>query len=451
MRRVTRSVTRNQPIPGIPTVDIPPELISMIVDYLEDDRPSLKACSLVNNAWSQRARELLYREVFLGPPKPHIRCKQLRKVFQAHPRLAKGTRTLAIVERAKSVKTDFADGWLVSSKEIASLLPLFTSLEEIQIVGDPEYLNWGLVPVDTREAFFDLFSRPHVKTIILDGIFNMQITPLVFLPHLEVLEIRQVEVYRGEEDAFLPLNKPSRIDAGKVKGLRALDVCDSPTALDVFFKCLEVAGPDPRPDGSRAAVLDLQRLEELWLCTTKDEETYPGFETVAVATLKNCSNVTFYSLTLDHGFSPTVFEVNGFRNLTTFCIHFTIDMIHIWSWNDGEGGKILEGLEALSVHPSPPPLQRFGLMIESMDPKETGIDFDTHVRNSFVHRTVWLRHAAHALAKFPKLQSVYVMLEVSATGTVLPPETWRDFVREVEGQLSPITSGKSVTSLDATR
>ena len=42
---------------------LPPELVDHIIEFLEDDRPALKSCTIVSRAWLAPARRLLFKEL----------------------------------------------------------------------------------------------------------------------------------------------------------------------------------------------------------------------------------------------------------------------------------------------------------------------------------------------------------------------------------------------------
>ncbi|KAG6835902.1 hypothetical protein H0H93_013543 [Arthromyces matolae] len=49
------------------------EIISMIIDCLQDEVPSLQRLSLVNKAWAFLSRPYIWRQIILNPPRPHHR------------------------------------------------------------------------------------------------------------------------------------------------------------------------------------------------------------------------------------------------------------------------------------------------------------------------------------------------------------------------------------------
>lgn len=74
-------------------VYVPPELSDYIIDFLYDDRPTLKACSLISRAWYPAARYHLYRKVSL----PSFQsCITYRSLIENSLTLASYTREVKI-------------------------------------------------------------------------------------------------------------------------------------------------------------------------------------------------------------------------------------------------------------------------------------------------------------------------------------------------------------------
>jgi len=72
---------------------VPPELSDYIIDFLHDDRVTLKACSLVSQTWHPTARFHLFHKIYLRSLKS---CKLYCQLLKSAPALGTFTREVSI-------------------------------------------------------------------------------------------------------------------------------------------------------------------------------------------------------------------------------------------------------------------------------------------------------------------------------------------------------------------
>lgn len=101
---------------GVP--NLPQELVDHILDYLEGDGASLRACALVSQSWSFRSQSLLWRTVciedaFVSPSSP------FRTMLSAAPHICKAIHVL----ETRS-----------SSNDLEDLASLFDSLPNLHTI-----------------------------------------------------------------------------------------------------------------------------------------------------------------------------------------------------------------------------------------------------------------------------------------------------------------------------
>ena len=153
----------------------------------------LKVVHSISREWSERARELLYKHVFLGEPKAKVRCKALDKILEQRPDLLQRTQTLTICEattwKSKELRTE---GWIQSSEEILfAILRHFQSLRAIALkgTGGKANMDWDLIPTSIKLYLCNLFAMPHCKALSFRNVSNLQnvLTFLTGLGHLKRL------------------------------------------------------------------------------------------------------------------------------------------------------------------------------------------------------------------------------------------------------------------------
>lgn len=114
---------------------LPQEVTDSIIDYLADDRDSLKVCALVQRSWLPRARHHLHRNVVLD-------CSE-RKVPSGNyysTGAAKYVRSLKVIAPPSppvpGVRTD------ARARAVWKIIPRFTELHDLTLV----FSNWAGAP-----------------------------------------------------------------------------------------------------------------------------------------------------------------------------------------------------------------------------------------------------------------------------------------------------------------
>ncbi|KAJ7147820.1 hypothetical protein C8R43DRAFT_952839 [Mycena crocata] len=160
---------------------LPDELIATIVDELEQDRESLKACSLVGSSFCAASQRYLFHSMWLhhdawwlssrsyapsysgetGTPATTIR--RLAALFRASPHLAAFVRDL-IIEVNIDLTTD--EGALA-----AQILGTARNLESFAISSCAN--DWNNLPPALQTALLDVIARPSLKHLHLWSIDNI--------------------------------------------------------------------------------------------------------------------------------------------------------------------------------------------------------------------------------------------------------------------------------------
>ncbi|KAH6888798.1 hypothetical protein BKA70DRAFT_1460763 [Coprinopsis sp. MPI-PUGE-AT-0042] len=158
-------------------IELPQEIRTLITDHFDNDLPTLKSITLTDKGWSQRARELLFKHVYIGEPKPKLRCKALMKLVQKRPDLLRKTETLTLTEATTWKPKELAtEGRIKSSKDL-----LITILPHLPL---SEASLWRL-------QLCTLFAIPQLKSIAFNKVSNLQnvIALLSGYQHLERLSL----------------------------------------------------------------------------------------------------------------------------------------------------------------------------------------------------------------------------------------------------------------------
>ncbi|KAG2023994.1 hypothetical protein CC2G_001597 [Coprinopsis cinerea AmutBmut pab1-1] len=378
----------------MPTPSFPLELVTETLDYLKDDMEAIKRASLIGRIWYEGSSLYLWEHIYLGPPKPAMRCKQMRKTLQARPAVAARAKSLTIIDDAKDHKSDYADGWLKRSQDIFAILPLLASVHEIS-VKCRWYLNWALAPPQLRAALFDVFSKPHVREIDLVGMKYMPITPFAHFCHLESLSLERIEVDSREQDACFPVNRAN----SATDSMKALHIGEAGRAVEVLLKYVTrlkgnsanigVGGLKPRD--LSVSTINFKGAEQPW--------------TTILDSI--CSRVTTYTIMLEwaHEFPEQLYQFHRFRRLAR--LRFVASWRYI-----GRQGIFYAPLYAYSQRRPSSGMRTFQLAVDFYEPGVTSTRMMDIILFDFLGSWAqrWIENLDGILggevADFPQLEEV---------------------------------------------
>ncbi|KAI0342868.1 hypothetical protein BDW22DRAFT_1429010 [Trametopsis cervina] len=218
---------------------LPPELRDCVIDLLEADHASLKACSLTCHAWLPRTRYHLFRSVQIAPGR---RGKAFRALLDGNPALGKhiqdveilGSSTDAPIERVvrmewptlrptqRPLSPPIEEGcasWLQNA------LPTSTSvLQRVSCLK--------LVAVHIHNELADLLFRhfPSIKTIVMSKCRSATFADFVALPCMVFYNVENVQI---NEIHWLRSTLPPTPQTPRPATLRSLAL--SPNADDAFL------------------------------------------------------------------------------------------------------------------------------------------------------------------------------------------------------------------------
>ncbi|KAG2004804.1 other/FunK1 protein kinase [Coprinopsis cinerea AmutBmut pab1-1] len=235
---------------------LPIEVIGLVIAELsrQNDSKSLSACSLVCKAWLQWTSDAIFNTIMIiGKPDIANRCKDLLKLIEARPALARSVRGMFLGGNFLDLEEN---GWLQTSPDIAPLLRKLTMIQALWICG--MHIHWSTLPDDLKSALYDLFARPTMRKIYLDRISEIDISPFVQYGHISELSLNAISIVPFD-DGDLSMNEGQALSPTAPAGnLRMLNL--APTAAAAVDAILKA----PNPTLNFRGLASLQVSTELW-------------------------------------------------------------------------------------------------------------------------------------------------------------------------------------------
>ncbi|KAK0479524.1 hypothetical protein IW261DRAFT_1564173 [Armillaria novae-zelandiae] len=146
---------------------LPQELIDVILDYLYNDDPSLRACALVSSSWSGRSQQHLFARITLAgrpwPDKPKSRtaAELFLHLIERAPHIPRVVRHLQIIEG----DIFECDRWLGRSIPVLDrILPALTKLRTLHI--DFSGVLWSDIP-GIHTSFLSASKLPDLHKVTM--------------------------------------------------------------------------------------------------------------------------------------------------------------------------------------------------------------------------------------------------------------------------------------------
>ncbi|KAJ7131707.1 hypothetical protein C8R43DRAFT_657570 [Mycena crocata] len=161
-------------------MQLPQELLDLIVEEIPDDLSTFKACSLTSRAFVTSARARLFHTVRLLPPsryptaKETTPCQKFYKLLSSCPHLAVLVKDLRIVEgNDRDQEWQGLDNsgarWISKASRTLSLILPLLHLERFCFQAKPK-LDWETLSRSLKSALKDLFAAPQLRVLVLRGI-----------------------------------------------------------------------------------------------------------------------------------------------------------------------------------------------------------------------------------------------------------------------------------------
>ncbi|KAK7455735.1 hypothetical protein VKT23_010768 [Stygiomarasmius scandens] len=168
---------------------IPQELIDYIIDELEEDTVTLRACALTSRCFTRPSQRNLFHCIKIQPLPPSILdskdgvvtitsvsesdagrnnqprqslCERLYALLQSSPHISSLIRDLRLHDTELS-----SDSWLIRDTSLPLVLPLLANLQRIYVAGSMSetLLDFGRLPAAVKEALFTAMRSPKVTHI----------------------------------------------------------------------------------------------------------------------------------------------------------------------------------------------------------------------------------------------------------------------------------------------
>ncbi len=164
-------------VPSESSRSVPQELIDFTLDFLHDDVPTLRACSLVSCAFLPCSRHHIYSNVFI------VHIDKLDSFRKYAGQLYQYQNLAALLEHSPHLAplvTRFGihgkPQWMTDVLMYPSLFPIIQSLRNLSHLefiarSWGEFQSWARFPVDTHSFFLAALRSLSLKTLIMKG-FN---------------------------------------------------------------------------------------------------------------------------------------------------------------------------------------------------------------------------------------------------------------------------------------
>jgi len=173
---------------------LPLEILDYIVDFLHDERDTLKNCCLVSKSWVPRTRQHLFGDVKFHSATDLMLWKETFPDQSDSPACHTHTLFVACPEEVTAVDAE-RGGWI----------PSFSRVVELVVYSNPSRLSKPVASLTPFCVLSPVLKSLHIR---YSNLSNSQIFDLIrSLPLLEDLTL----YIRGIDDDVLDLDAPSRV------------------------------------------------------------------------------------------------------------------------------------------------------------------------------------------------------------------------------------------------
>ncbi|KAF7293094.1 hypothetical protein MIND_01208800 [Mycena indigotica] len=208
---------------------LPQELVDIIVEDIgSDDRPSLKACSLISRSFCAPAQKLLFQSFRLLPSLYRsLSLATLDELQARSPHISNHVRRLTI--HCTSSRLGEGAPWM-AEEQLSRVLPRFKHLTTLIVDSRPGIggnedwirlrfpLSWWLLSSPTQTALSRAIAQPQLTSLTIRGVTfwsGLDLWTAVCLPgvartqlqHLSLSEVDVQELWSGLGTEYLSPNK----------------------------------------------------------------------------------------------------------------------------------------------------------------------------------------------------------------------------------------------------
>lgn len=157
--------------------DLAQELVDIIVDNIEDDLPTLQACSLTNRSFFSSSRRYQFSRIELraiklsedeAPPVESTLCQRFHTLITDSPHIA------SLVEDLRLLEGPQGDTWITEETLLPTVIAKLVNLKGISLGGwDDIEVDWGSLPASLQKVLLTVFQSPKLERARLWGISNV--------------------------------------------------------------------------------------------------------------------------------------------------------------------------------------------------------------------------------------------------------------------------------------
>ncbi|PBK65469.1 hypothetical protein ARMSODRAFT_435349 [Armillaria solidipes] len=167
-------------VPGDSSLSVRQELIDFTLDFLHDEVPTLRACSLVSRAFLPCSRHHIYSNVFI------VHIDELDLFRNSTGQLYQYQNLAALLGHSPHLAplvTRFRihgkPQWMTDVLMYSSLFPIIQSLRNLSHLefiarSRGEFQSWATFPVETHSLFLAALRSLSLKTFILKGFICLE-------------------------------------------------------------------------------------------------------------------------------------------------------------------------------------------------------------------------------------------------------------------------------------
>jgi hypothetical protein len=179
-------------------MDLPLELIEMIIDNFTDDPWTLRRCSLISRSWLHPSHRRLFRRIVLfparhWPPGNVLQSVRLYKILLESPYIADCIQELKVYEGKRCKK----EHWIGTDQALPLLLLKLTNLKRIEFMR----LYWNELSLDLRQSICSVLNLRSLTFVeIVDSKFASMVdftSLLSYGENLTGLSLRNIGTSSG--------------------------------------------------------------------------------------------------------------------------------------------------------------------------------------------------------------------------------------------------------------
>ena len=170
------------------SVEIPQDIIDIIIAAVGDDTCLLKQCSLVSSSFLLPSRKQLFSRVTFSS---NQNCQEIHQFLVQNPVIQSSIRAITLFEYGWDKRNT---EWIHGASILAILRLPFRCLDCFSINASPDHRtpgpwNWNKFSSELKDALSNIIYSSNLKTLSLEGITNLPTTFFLPIVHLTTLRL----------------------------------------------------------------------------------------------------------------------------------------------------------------------------------------------------------------------------------------------------------------------